>query len=518
MHISEQIMNKDRLKNLTVEEKIQLIKKVKKKENAPKTNAHVFISAYSRNQPIPASVIQQEIWFHENLVKESNAYNIPIALEVSGKLNYEALTQTLRIILNRYEIMRTSFYTIDGIPYQKLHQELDLFPQTGELSLNIVNLKDLSSEVQEQKVEEILFQFSKKSFDLSKAPLFRFIVIEKSPSSYVLSFVIHHIICDNWSLTLLIQEILRLYYASSNGQELPDFKPNFQYADYCFWEKEMLTTHETQLKIDYLKKHLQSLNFDLKLPHDYPKNPQERAQAKSKQFIFIDELPKKISAFCAKNDLTPYIFFLAVYHALLFKYSFQPEIVIGTSFLNRPSNDNDGVLGAFINVALINSKIDKDTTFLSLAAQVRNTVLDMHAYRFIPLNKMIKSMNSMSRRDLSLTQVFYGFLNFKINQITASSSSEISIKLLNQSNELRVYNSAKFELDLTIWEDETNMGGSLEYMCNVFKEETIDLILQHYKQICALVVEDCHLRIEDINLSQKMDDSLKAEDAFFAFT
>lgn len=485
-------MNKERLSHLSFEEKQKLVQELRKNKLHLPGNKAITIDRYPRNKPIPTSVIQQEIWLHENLVPNSNAYNIPIAMEIHGKLNYPALVQAFQMVIQRYEILRSSFYTIQGIPHQKIEDSIDF-------KLNVVSLTHLSNDEKQKTSLDILFLFSKHSFNLDKAPLFRVLCMELAPESFILSFVIHHLLCDNWSLTLLIQEILDLFNQILQGEQIPFLEPKFQYADYCFWEKEMLNSEETKAKMEYLKNKLRSLNFELKLPYDHPRTFNERATAKSKQFMLDNESKQSITRLCKEKNLTPYIFFLTVYHALIYKYTFQKKIVIGTSFLNRPS-DEDKMMGPFINVALIDSEISPQITFESLAHQIRKNILEMHGYRFIPLNKMIKSMNTIARKELSLTQIFFGFLNFRLNQISSASTNDLSVTLLNQSNELRVYNSAKFELDLTMWEDEENMGGSLEYMNNIFEDETIVLLIGHYKQLCRYMADHFNSSLQEAKI------------------
>ena len=505
-------MNKHRLSQLSFEEKKQLLAKAREgKVSSPKHQSKEPFSRYPKDKPIPTSVIQQEIWFHETLVKNSNAYNIPIAMEIHGELNKSALEQAFQAVIAKYEILRTSFYTIGGIPHQKVSDHLDF-------KINSISLIDTPEPLREQKSMDLLFRYSKESFALDQTPLLRVFSFDLAPHSCILLFVIHHLLCDNWSLTLLIQEILTLFNSISAGIQPDESSPKIQYSDYCFWEKEMLASEETKLKMDYLRNKLRSFNSKLNLPYDLPPNHNERTEAKSKQFVIANDDINRITKTCQSSGITPYIFFLTVYHALLYRYTFQKKIVVGTSFLNRPSEDETGLMGPFINVALIDSTINTDTTFEVLANQIKNTVLEMHSFRFIPLNKMIKSINNQARKDLSLTQVFFGFLNFKINQISHTSTNTLTVKLLNQSNELRVYNTAKFELDLTIWEDENNMGGSLEYMSNVFNEETISLLIEHYKQICHQMSVNMKLKLQDMDLYDPLRESSSGLETVASFT
>lgn len=503
-------MNKDKINQLSFEEKKRLFTEIRKKKLSINPKHSIEIGQYPRNIPIPTSVIQQEIWFYEKLVENSNAYNIPIAMEVTGELNYTALTQAFQIVIDRYEILRTSFYTKEGIPHQRIEDSLDF-------KLNIINLEQESLELKDKLVLDLLFDFAKQNFILENAPLFRVLCLELHPKVTVLSFVIHHLLCDNWSLTLLIQEILDLFYQISNDKSVEVVKPKFQYADYCFWEKELLSSSETQNKIEFLKNKTRSLNFELKLPYDYSRDFNVRTSAKSKQFVLDPECTRKIRVLCQANELSSYIFFLTAYHALLYKYTFQSEIVIGTSFLSRPANEENGIMGPFINVAFIDSKLTSDITFATLANQIKATVLEMHGYRFIPLNKMLKSRESQNPKETSLIKVFFGFLSFKVNQVAASSSMNLSVKLLNQSNEFRVYNTAKFELDLTAWEDNHQMGGSLEYMSNIFKDETIDLLIEHYQYICHMMADHFHLQLQKIKLPSSVQNPLSETHASFMF-
>lgn len=490
----------ERFKNLSPKERALLLKKIQESKKTAKKKYEFKIPQYPRGGIIPLSTIQKQIWFYEHVIPDCNAFNIALAMNIKGKLNFHALIQTINEMGRRHEILRTTFHMGDEEPYQSISEAADI-------KLYIVDFAEVKEQENSSIEESSIFGGAKKSFDLTKSPPLRFVLYHLGKSEYILLLVMNHILCDNWSLTLFIRELLPVYYSFVKGEPFPPRKLNIQYADYCLWEQELMEKKETQEKIIALKEKLKGRLYQLNLPVDIERESSEGSKGKSRQFIFEQDIVTGVRRLCKTGIITPYILFLTIYNALLYRYTRQKDISIGINFINRPPTGEETLLGPFVNVALIQTRFDENTSFSELLNQIRTAVLDLHTYAHIPAIRIIRELQPRSQNQdmLSLMQVFYGFLNFQTGQWAISPPTDFSIEMMFQSNEMRTYNYAKFELDLTMWEEDERMGGNLEYRSDLFYDDTITRMLEHYRLLLKALLSDQDQDIHNVKLYKEED-------------
>lgn len=503
----------ERFKSLSPNKRELLLKRIQENKKRVEKKYEVKIPKYPRENPIPLSTIQKQIWFYENTIPNCNAFNIAIVMHLEGNVNFHALNHTFNELGRRHEILRTTFCMGDEEPYQCIKEDANIKPY-------FVDFQDVKQQDNRTIEESSIFAGAKKSFDLGQNPPWRFVIYKLGKSEYILLFVINHILCDNLSLTSFIQELLPIYNSFIKGEPPPPRKLDIQYADYCFWEQELVLKKETQEKISDLKEKFRGKLHKLNLPVDTKREIDERAKAKSRQFIFEQNMVTGIRMLCKKENITPYIVFLAIYNALLYRYTRQRYISIGINFINRPPTGKETILGPFINVALIQTRFNEEISFKGLINQIRTGILDLHTYAHIPVIKIMRELQPRNQNQdmLSLIQAFYGFLNFKVGEWFITSPIDFSIELMYQSNEMRTYNYAKFELDLTMWEDDEQMGGNLEYMSNLFYDDTISQLIEHYRILLAAMLNDQNQDVTKVKLYKEGDTLTKLiKEANFQF-
>ena len=233
-------MSKDYLENLTPEQKRQLLAKLlQEKANQP--------------QSFPLSFAQKRLWFLDKLQPESSAYNIPTALHLNGELNIICLQKSLNQIIQRHEVLRSSFTVIKDEPIQQVFPSLNL---QKKLNLPLIDLQALTTEQQEQQIKQLIKETATQPFDLSQVPLFQTKLIKLNSEEHVLLFTMHHIISDYFSMRLLIRELAVIYQSLSKGETLQLPELPVQYGDYTTWEQEWLKSEKRTVQLEYWLKNL----------------------------------------------------------------------------------------------------------------------------------------------------------------------------------------------------------------------------------------------------------------------
>ena len=249
------------LKQDLIERKTEIIEFLRQGYNSQTQ----FIKQASRDGQLPLSFVQERLWFLNQLFPDNSAYNVPIALTLEGILNVAALEQTLKAIIQRHETLRTTFSNINGKPVQ-------IVAPLTDLTLPVLDLQDSNSlQEQSEKVQQLVRQEAMQPFDLAKGPMLRVTLLRLEPERHLLLMTMHHIMCDRWSLGVLVQELSSLYEAFCQGKPslLPDLP--IQYIDFVHWQREWLTGEVLEKQLNYWKQQLAGVSPVIELPTDYPR-------------------------------------------------------------------------------------------------------------------------------------------------------------------------------------------------------------------------------------------------------
>ncbi len=488
------------IKNLSEEKRLAFYRKLQQRlaQNSDLTQQ---IRKYERDDRIPLSAIQEQIWFYEQITENSNAYNVPMAMHLIGQIDLGILTKVLNNLVCRHEILRVYFATVEGKPFQFIQDELDV-------NIEIIDIQNANVVDKVEYGKEIAAKLSREHFDLSQSPLFRVSLINIEENNNILVFVIHHLLCDNWSLRLLINEVITLYTAYVNNQPIQLKTPQIQYVDYCYWEQELLGSEQFEKQTEFLKKKLQGKINQLELPFDRKRVNWDNREAKSQRFYLNPTQFIKIKEFCKENSLTTFIVLFSIFNALLYRYTKANDIIVGTSFINRPNVDSEFVLGPFINILIICTSFDRENlTFRQLMNEVKENILSYHAYKHVPMYKIIKELKIRRNvNTLSLFQVFFDFLNFNMEEWNVEAPSGIDVDFMIQYDILVHHNTPKFDIDLTMAETEKDIGGNIEYACDVFNDQTILQIIEHFLLFVDSFLEDPDEQIINVPLFEQQND------------
>jgi amino acid adenylation domain-containing protein len=434
--------------------------------------------------PAPLSYAQQRLWVLDQLEPGSILYNIPEATRIRGPLDISVLGATLSEVVRRHEILRTSFDTIDGHAVQ-------VVAPARAIALPVVDLSALPEP--EKQARRLAYAEGTRPFDLTRGPLFRAAVLKLEEEDHVVLLTVHHIISDGWSVGVLTREIAMLYVAFSRGGPSPLTELPIQYSDYAAWQREWLTAEILDAQMSYWKQQLGGSLSVLELPSDRPRPAVQTHRGAIVGQTLSQDLSEQLKATTRKEGVTLFILLLAAFKTLLFRYSGQDDILVGTPIAGRSRVETEKLIGFFINTLVLRTDLSGNPSFLALLQNVRETVLDAHRHQHIPFEKLVDELHV--ERTLSHTPLFQVW--FVLQNVEPQGLQLPGLKLsgLGSGNK-----TAKVDLTLDVVESAQNLTLSLEYNTDLFDETTVQRMLSRFETLLQSIVSQPNLAVADLSL------------------
>ncbi|HET8891759.1 MAG TPA: condensation domain-containing protein, partial [Candidatus Angelobacter sp.] len=433
-------------------------------------------------QRLPLSFAQERVWFFEQLQPGSGRYNVPVAVTVSGELNIGQLEQAFNLIIARHETLRTVFPSHQGEAQQLILDSLNFTLERIDLSHHT------NHEALHNNAKEICRADAAKPFDLARGPLIRGKVIKLAQQEHILLLNMHHIITDGWSMGVLIKELDVALDALRHGRH-PNLPPlEIQYADYAVWQRTRLEDGGVLKKqLAYWQEKLAGAAESLDLPTDYPR-PKVRSFAGSAfEFTLDADLTGKLRRLAERKGGTLYMVLLAAFKVLLYRYSSQSDICIGTLIANRQYGQTASLIGAFINMLALRSQIEAGDTFSALLSRVKATCLEAYEHQDAPFERVVGGLGR--ERNAAANPIFQVMVVLH------------NIAMMDQRFPRYAFEGQSSELDLTIQFTETQSGldASIEYSTALFKPQTIARMGEHFVALCRAITATPTAKIHDLD-------------------
>jgi amino acid adenylation domain-containing protein/thioester reductase-like protein len=426
------------------------------------------------SSPCPLSFAQDRLYFLAQLEPNSPAYNIPCALRIRGGLRLEILEHCFAEIQRRHDILRTRFI-------QTQQQPIQVIEPSAIANLSMIELRHLPPTAQESAVHRLAQEDSLKPFNLEQDPLLRIKLLRLDAAHHVLLLTLHHIISDAWSSGILTQEFSALYSAFSAGKPSPLPELPIQYADFALWQRCWLQGEILQTQLNYWRNQLKNTPPVLALPTDRPRPHIQSANGAMETVEFLPDLSEGLQAFAQKESVTLYMVLLAAFKVLLYRYTGQTDILVGSAIANRNRPEIEGLIGFFVNTLVLRTQIAADLSFSDFLSQVRRVTLDAYEHQDLPFEKLVAELKI--ERSLShqpLCQVAFELQNF--------SSTSLQIPGLNFEVLEPDVKNAKYDLTLFMSETHRGLVGSCEYNTDLFDRETILFFLGHYQTLLESII------------------------------
>ncbi len=428
----------------------------------------------------PLSYSQQSMWFYDQLIKGNPAFNIPNAVKITGKLDIDAIENAINELVRRHEALRTTFGSIDGNPVQVVKAEI-----TVELCKTY-----LEKSIDEVRIKDLLKEEARKGFNLETGPLFRFHLFILGEEEYVLTMVIHHIISDGWSNTVLVGELFTLYKTGIQGAGQVLSLPSVQFADYAYWEKNRLQGELLENLLDYWKKQLANTST-LKLPLDRERPTVRAFEGGYEPMVISPELTKKINIICKNKSVTQFILILAAFKTLLYRYSGQEDICIGTVVANRNRAELERAVGFFMNTLALRTRIEGDSSFSEVLERVKKTTYDAFTYQELPFDKMVEELKPP--REDGVNPFFQVMFILQNTQKVDLELPGLKMQPLEIESGM-----APFDLRLQLTETQEGLMGGFDYNLSIFDSATIRSLSKQLVKTIECIVENQEQKITQL--------------------
>lgn len=431
-----------------------------------------------RDGEIPLSFAQERIWFLQNLDRDNTAYHVPRAFRIRGKLDVALLERTFTEIIRRHEILRTVFPAVEGRPVQRIHKPYGL-------KIPVIDLSRLTKGEQQKRVSTFIIEEGQRRFDLEKGPLLRINVLQLSEAEHVLVSSEHHLIHDGWTQGVLLNEFITIFTSYFQGGASPLPELPIQYADFACWQRKYLQGERLEKHLQYWQKKLSALTPVLELPKDRPRPSIFSGRGVLKIFHLSEELSRSLKTFSKERGGTLFMTMLAIFKVLLYRYSGEQDICVGTGLANRKYREMEGMLGMVINTLPLRTRFSGDLTFEDFFEAVRTTCVEAYEHEDTPFEKIVE--NLQPERSLSYTPIFQVMFSFM-----DTPSPELALPGLELVDEGSHNRSSKFDINIVVVPGTEHDRGEIEveweYNVDIFEEATIDRMIDHYIRLQKEVV------------------------------
>ncbi|MDY0095477.1 MAG: condensation domain-containing protein, partial [Candidatus Vecturithrix sp.] len=446
------------------------------------------IEPIPHDQPLPLSFNQQRLWFLNQLEGPNPIYNVPMAWRIIGSLHISTLERCITEIVRRHEALRTTFADSNGTPIQKIASPWDV-------RLSVVDLSHLSEDEVEDETRKLAFKDIETSFDLTQGPLFRGTVFRLKSNVHVLMIVVHHIIFDVWSIGVFIKELSALYRSFSANQPSPLSDLPIQYADFAHWQNTWLSGKILEQQLTYWKEKLAGPLPILELPTDSPRPPMYHFHGAVHTFMLPDTIVTAVRTMSQKEGATLFMVLLTVFKILLYRYTGQVDIIVGSPIANRTRPEVTSLIGFFVNTLVLRTDLSGNPNFLELLSRVKQTATAAYAHQDTPFQHIVESLHI--ERNLSHPPIFQTSF---ILQNSQQANLDISGLTITQFKGDRNTAGVAFDLNLTIEETESGLMGIMEYNQNLFDDSTIARMAGHFQNLLRSVVSNPHNHITELPL------------------
>ncbi|PKQ44146.1 non-ribosomal peptide synthetase [Confluentibacter flavum] len=431
---------------------------------------------------IPLSYGQKRLFFLQQLYPDNPFYNYSETYTFIGELVKEHLIESLKKVYNDHDILRTTYHADGDTVFQEVDASAKMEISTHDLS----KLNELDAEIECHK---IMLADATKYFELDKGPLVRASLIKINDLKHILQITLHHIVTDKWSMQIFRAHVAHYYRQFNKDIRLSELKNQLQYTDYAYWleNQEINNDH-----LNYWKNKLSGEIPNLNLPTDYsrPKHPSFKGAASYTQ-VFNKDLSGKLLKLSKKLETTPFNLMLSVYYIMLYKYSGQTDILIGTPVTNRNQKALEDLIGFFNDTIVLRTNLSPSMTFMDFVGNVRTNTLEAFSNKDVPFDILVRELKT--NRNLSINPFFQ--VMFLYHSVPENPFFDDNLSLTHTWFDSKV---AKFDLTIYISEEHGLFSSTFEYASDLFEEETINRFQDYFKLLLEGIVSNPNIVIADI--------------------
>ncbi|MGH8727038.1 MAG: amino acid adenylation domain-containing protein [Burkholderiales bacterium] len=425
----------------------------------------------------PLSAAQRRLWVLHRLEPESPAFNRPMALRLTGPLDRQILAQALAGVVRRHEALRTIFKDKGGEPFQ-------LILEPPPVELETIDLACVPGNERQTEAKRIAAARALDIFDLARGPLFRTVLLVLAEQEHVLLLLMHHIVFDGWSESVLTRELIELYEALRLSRPSPLPALSIQYADFAEKQQRKLAAGLLEKQLRYWRQRLEGTPA-LALTTDYPRPASSVYEAERFSALIPLALTDQIRELARREGATLFMTLLAAFQLLLARYSGQEEIAVGVPIAGRTSLATESLIGCFMNVLVLRADLSGNPGFRELLGRIRETALQAYAHQEMPFEKIVEELRP--QRELNRWPLFQAMFHLRNLPRTESETA----------SELRVapfpFERASIgglDISVEISDQREGLYCTFTYAAKLFRADTIERMVTHYQMLLAAIVSD----------------------------
>ena len=386
--------------------------------------------------------------------------------------------------MRRHEALRTTFTVIDEQPVQKINSALSI-------KLPVVDLRQLSQDARMAETQRLAQLEAKRAFDLTNGSLLNTILVQQGEENYVLLFTIHHIISDAWSTGVIVRELTALYDAFCTGKPSPLTKLPIQYADFAVWQREYLQKEMLASQMDYWKQQLRGSLPLLELPTDRLRPAIQTLNGKRQSFKLSNSLTHALKTLSQQEGVTLFMNLLAAFQTLLYRYTGQEDILVGSPIANPNRSETEGLIGFFVNTLVLRTDLSDNPSFRELLKRVREITLGAYTHQDLPFEQLVEELQP--ERNLSYTPLFQVMFALQNTPMEELKLPGLSINLEEVETE-----TSRFDLTLLLRETNKGLMGVFEYNSDLFDADTISRMQGHFQTLLEEIVANPNQQLSDL--------------------
>ena len=443
------------------------------------------VAGVSRHQTVPhrpdaaadtvLSFAQMRQWFLWQMDPSTTAYHMCGGLKLRGRLDVARLRQALQAVVDHHPSLRTTFHAGEsGEVWQRVHPQLVLDVPLLDMTAGRASA-EASADTTAALVEGAVARLSHEPFDLTRGPLLRAQLLRTAPDEHHLLVVVHHIVCDEWSVQLIIDELARRYRAAVLGETVQMPEPAITYADYAHWQKQWIDTEPARQQRDWWRTQLGSADDVLALPTDHPRHADGKYRVAFEGTTLDRALVARLQAFARSQGGTLFMTLLTAFHAWLYRHVGLDTIRVGIPSASRHLPETQGVVGLFVNTLVVQTMPENARSLDALFAQVRDAVLQAQSHPDIPFDHLVEVLQPT--RHYGVHPVFQVMFNhLRQSRRDAENWPQLTVERLHFAEP-----DAQFELTLQTVEDE-NGNVTIRFACarELFEPATLTRMVQRY--------------------------------------
>lgn len=462
------------------------------------------IFAIEEQEHYPVSYAQNRMWVLDQYEENQYVYNVPQAFAVKGKLDIDSFSQAYLEVIDRHEILRTTFAKVNGEVRQKVDPLNDERFKMGYL--------DLRAETNgEELAHQIILKEKKTFFSLINGPLVKSKLIHINEEEFILLLTMHHSVTDGWSFQTFYKDLLTAYSAFAKNEKPAFADISIQYKDFTTWQRKNIEGAQGKEAKEYWLSKLGGELPVLSLPTDRKRPNVFSFKGAQQRFKVSKELTNKALQLSKKAGVTNFMFLLSTLKVLLYKYTKQGDVVVGTPVAGRGKLELENQIGLYMNTLALRSQLNENDTFLEALEKVSQTAFEGFKYQEYPFDHLVDDLSL--KRDVSRSPLFDVMItvaeNYNINK--ASEKGGLSIEKITG-----IQTVAEFDLTVSYTVMEDGLQASFIYNTDLFDDWRIEQMFRHYETLLDSIIENPEASLKELaivseNESDKILNSFNTE-------